>query len=308
MPCIRHHCIWQLRTITWKSLNFYSIPIGKQRNTSLNIGKVLIYQSHNFRGADINKWSVDGITPIMAAAIEGHDEAVDKLLSKGASLDIYDKDDTSVLFHAAQMNRITVLQSLLNHPDGKDLLEVTDQYDNLPIHVAAKEGNLESVRVLIEAGSSIDRKNEDEQTPIHLAAIHGRVDVVGELLKKDRSAILDEDENSNTALHLACTNKKYKTAELLLKSGADVHSRNAKRWTPLDCAASVGAMGCAKLLIESNAIVDSTDRTKCTPLHLAADYGHAEMVELLLAHGADITKEDSQSRNALERAIIKGEK
>ena len=62
------------------------------------------------------------------------------------------------------------------------------------------------------------------------------------------------------------------------------------------------------LLIEANAIVDSTDRTKCTPLHLAADYGHAEMVELLLAHGADITKEDSQSRNALERAIIRGEK
>ena len=79
--------------------------------------------------------------------------------------------------------------------------------------------------MLIEAGSSIDRKNEDEQAPIHLAAIHGRVDIVQELLKKDRNAIMNQDENSNTPLHLACINKKYKTAEVLLRSGADVHGR-----------------------------------------------------------------------------------
>ena len=40
---------------------------------------------------DINKWSVDGITPIMVAAIEGHDLAVEQLLIKGAKLDICDK-------------------------------------------------------------------------------------------------------------------------------------------------------------------------------------------------------------------------
>ena len=56
---------------------------------------------NSFRGADINKWSVDGMTPIIAAAIEGHDGAVDQLFSKGANLGIYDKDDCSVLFHAA---------------------------------------------------------------------------------------------------------------------------------------------------------------------------------------------------------------
>ena len=91
---------------------------------------------------DINKWSADGITPIMIAAIEGHDLATDKLLTKGAQLDICDKDDRSVVFHAAKENQGQVLKSLLSTSEGRDLLEVTDQYDNLPIHVAAKGDSL----------------------------------------------------------------------------------------------------------------------------------------------------------------------
>ena len=76
----------------------------------------------------------------------------------------------------------------------------------------------------------------------------------------------------------------------------------------MDCAASVGAVRCGLLLLEENAPIDPLDRTKTTPLHLAAENGHATMLELLLAHGADITMEDSQSRNALERAILSGQK
>ena len=87
---------------------------------------------------DINKWSVDGITPIMVAAIEGHDLAVEQLLIKGARLDICDKDDRSVVFHAAKENQGQVLKRLLGSAEGRDLIEVTDQFDNLPIHVAAK--------------------------------------------------------------------------------------------------------------------------------------------------------------------------
>ena len=74
----------------------------------------------------------------MVAAIEGHDLAVEQLLIKGARLDICDKDDRSVVFHAAKENQGQVLKRLLGSAEGRDLIEVTDQFDNLPIHVAAK--------------------------------------------------------------------------------------------------------------------------------------------------------------------------
>ena len=127
-------------------------------------------------------------------------------------------------------------------------------------------------------------------------------------LWQDRNSIMFEDEDSNTPLHLACINRKYKTAAILLKFGADVHSRNAKKWTPLDCAASVGAVHCAKMLLDAHAPIDPLDRTKTTPLHLAAENGHSRMLDLLLSYGANITMEDSQSRNALDRAIMSGKK
>ena len=39
------------------------------------------------------------------------------------------------------------MECLLENEDGKDLLDVADVYDNLPIHAAAKKGHLEAVQV-----------------------------------------------------------------------------------------------------------------------------------------------------------------
>ena len=45
------------------------------------------------------------------------------------------------------------------------------------------------------------------------------------------------------------------------------------------------------------------DRAKQTPLHLAAEHGHHKIVALLLQKGADVSIEDHENRNPLERAI-----
>ena len=46
----------------------------------------------------------------MIAGIEGHAEAVELLLDRGAKLDLSDKDDKTVLFHAASKNNTKVLE------------------------------------------------------------------------------------------------------------------------------------------------------------------------------------------------------
>ena len=110
-----------------------------------------------------------------------------------------------------------MIEVLLATRAGLELLEVCDQYDNLPIHIAASEGHLEAFRSLFKHGPHlIERKNEDEKTAIHLAALNGRVDIVEEILVAKRNAIMNEDEDSNSPLHLACMGKKARTAALLL--------------------------------------------------------------------------------------------
>ena len=86
------------------------------------------------------------------------------------------------------------------NPEALPLLQQNDQYDNTPLHLAAKAGQTEFVRELLDEKYEVeyDNKNEDESTPCHLAAKRGHVDVLKLILEKDPLAIFDKDEDDNT--------------------------------------------------------------------------------------------------------------
>ena len=47
-----------------------------------------------------------------------------------------------------------MIKVILESPEGKELLSVNDQYDNLPIHVAAKMGNVDCVQLLLDVSKA----------------------------------------------------------------------------------------------------------------------------------------------------------
>ena len=65
-------------------------------------------------------------------------------------------------------------QILLRHRLAPGLVDISDKYDNSPLHMACRHGYLAIARSLLDAGGHIDNKNEDEQTPLHVAAKYGR--------------------------------------------------------------------------------------------------------------------------------------
>ena len=44
---------------------------------------------------------------------------------------------------------VLYLQALLDHPNSKDLLDISDRYDNTPLHIAAQKGYVNCVKVNI---------------------------------------------------------------------------------------------------------------------------------------------------------------
>ncbi|CAF4499113.1 unnamed protein product [Rotaria magnacalcarata] len=68
--------------------------------------------------------------------------------------------------------------------------------------------------------------NTNEQhSPLHLAAKNGHTDIV-RLLLMNGIDINRVTMNDGTALHVACRNGRYETAKLLLECGIDINLRN----------------------------------------------------------------------------------
>ena len=55
------------------------------------------------------------------------------------------------------------------------MIDTSDRNDNSPLHEAARRGYVKTVATLLDAGSLIDNKNEDEETALHIAAEEGRL-------------------------------------------------------------------------------------------------------------------------------------
>jgi ankyrin repeat protein len=155
-----------------------------------------------------------------------------------------------------------------------------------PLHDAARAGDLEKVRALIDQGATIDAQSERGETPLILAILEGHADVV-ELLIARGADVMARNERGLTPLHAAAYSGNVELARFLLDHGAALEDRaNVSGATPLMEAAEQNHVGVAELLMARGADVSIPDRDGFTPLTQAWAKKRTEMVRLLKQHGA----------------------
>ncbi len=155
-----------------------------------------------------------------------------------------------------------------------------------PLHEATRDGDLEQVRALIDAGADLDAQGDNGETALNAAILKGHVSVAGLLI--DRGADLGaRNRGGFTALHAAAYANAVEIAERLLGKGADVNDQQNKAGgTALSVASEEGHAGVVKVLIDRGADLEAGERNGYTPLTRALWRGHKEVVALLQKSGA----------------------
>ncbi|RSL73496.1 hypothetical protein BHE90_001201 [Fusarium euwallaceae] len=141
-----------------------------------------------------------------------------------------------------------------------------------------------------------DAQDAQGMTQLHRSALGGQVNQVRVLLNAGVSVEI-QDRLGNTALHYGVTAKNVKIVELILKFGAKIDARNKLGRTSLHLATS--KLNLVRALVDHGAGSSIQDKKGDTPLHLIlsdSSWGKADSsfstVNTLLQSGADINKEN----------------
>lgn len=181
-----------------------------------------------------------------------------------------------------------------------------------PLHLAAANGQITILSMLLDRGMQTDVLNRNKQTPLMMAAMFGRVSCIERLLQAGANVLLFDSLHGRTGLHYAANHGHTDCLEAILSAGqlapvSDswgfarfVNVRDGSGATPLHLAARMGHPEAVHLLLGNGALVcastGANGRPGSTPLHFAARGGNLDCIRELLAWGADRIQRDSSGR------------
>jgi len=167
-------------------------------------------------GADVDKATSNGPTPLTTATRSGHFSVVRYLVEQGADVNKARATNITPLCVAATLSLLPILRYLVEH--GADMDKLSNAGAPALQH-AVMGGHLAAVRYLVEQGADKDKTDCDGATAVYLAAACGHLAVVRYLV--EQGADMDKpDENGCTPLQAALMQGHGEVAAYLRAAGA----------------------------------------------------------------------------------------
>ncbi len=204
------------------------------------------------------------------------------------------------VFRAIKNGDDVVLRQLL-HPGGRSNF-VGDFGGQVPIHFAAKKGQLECIKVLLEHGADIHYEDDECETAITLASLFGHTECVRYLLRQ--GANVNDCAVDGTPLIYSAERGNIECIKLLLDRGANVNERVSYGITALRQAILSGSVSCVKLLVEHGAKVSTVaDSSGFDEMMWAVLEGSEQCIQLVLAAGGKPDYVEKYREIALHDAV-----
>ena len=230
------------------------------------------------------------LTPLMIASACKYNDLLKALVSAGADLDLqvksYGVNTATALTYCILSGNIEGASILINAGAS---INNRDDY----LHTSIDRGNLNIIKLLINKGIDInqlpkekgDNENYKGKSALAYSVTKGNEDIVKLLLLNDANITIDKTPILITAL--STQNYKYQIVKLLLDAGVDIDVRDGWGDTPLTIACEKGYTDAVKLLIEYGADVNYADKKGKKPLYYAINYSKKnEIIKLLVDEGA----------------------
>eukprot|EP00283_Hemiselmis_rufescens_P005693 CAMPEP_0173418272 /NCGR_PEP_ID=MMETSP1357-20121228/478_1 /TAXON_ID=77926 /ORGANISM="Hemiselmis rufescens, Strain PCC563" /LENGTH=371 /DNA_ID=CAMNT_0014380743 /DNA_START=11 /DNA_END=1127 /DNA_ORIENTATION=- len=152
-------------------------------------------------------------TPLHAAAAAGSLEMVELLLERKADPRAESKSNDETPLHVSTDPQVTEAIIRANgNPNHGDAWGLT------PLHHAARAGNAEVARVLIQYGATVDLRDGIRRTPLMMAAFGGHQEVVEELASHGAD-LACKDRGGRTALEMATSMGHREVTKCLREMG-----------------------------------------------------------------------------------------
>ncbi|KAK6753164.1 hypothetical protein RB195_012642 [Necator americanus] len=230
------------------------------------------------------------ITPLHTAAINPNVKILERLRTIEPNINIPDSNNWYTIHYAAVCEGTEPLKLLLKN--GASPASLTKQHET-PLHVAARAGRKENVKILLEALVKLEVIDGDAPS-----------------IKPEKSLINARTRRGDTALCIAVRSQKLEAVKVLVahKNVLVDHPTTTthNKMTPLMIACSIGNLAIAECLIENGAIIMARDHKKRTALSYACINGQEHCAALLLAKGADFLKGDSSGNTPAHYAAAYG--
>lgn len=204
------------------------------------------------RKSPIDHRGYNGHSALSAAALQGHREVVELLLRRGADTDVRDAEGRPLLYLLILEACLDIATLIIEK--GGVPLESRDTEGRTALHVAAWQGDLDGIELLLRHGADPNALDSEGRSPLHSVAWRGHLGA-GRLLLRARGIHVD----------LACK-----------KQGA----------TALSIAAQEGHTEIVAILLENGAKPDLVDHYGRSPVKVAGKRGHFSIVRLLESYGA----------------------
>jgi len=115
-----------------------------------------------------------------------------------------------------------------------------------PLHLAARYGHLEIVKILLQAGAKLDILDKFGWSPLHKAAYREHLEIVKILLQAGADPDIQNNHGWST-LYRAAYHGQLEIVKILIEAGVDINLKNEDGETAWDYATQAIKAACPEL-------------------------------------------------------------